>query len=229
MKTIEHELYYEFRIADDVRMIYTKKPFKLNLKELSNDNLDFVPKAKKIKYLKQLHTDIIYKVEDDFMNFQEGDGFISSSLDVALVAYFADCLPIYFYDSVKKFIGLVHSGYKGSFNLIVLKMLLMFEKMGSSFKNLKIVFGPYNRSCCYEVSEIFLKEVSNKFSKGLLNTAFAIRNGKMYFDNASFNLNLLSNFNLDIYNSKLCTHCLKNLYSYRRLREGQSYALIWRI
>ncbi len=27
MKTIDHEFYYEFRVADDVRMIYTKKPF----------------------------------------------------------------------------------------------------------------------------------------------------------------------------------------------------------
>ncbi|MBB6031402.1 hypothetical protein HNR35_000366 [Borreliella spielmanii] len=229
MKTIDHEFYYEFRIADDVKMIYTKKPFNLSLRELSNDNLNFVPKSKKIKYLKQLHTDIIYKVEDDFINFQEGDGLISSSLNVALVTYFADCLPIYFYDSVKKFIGLIHSGYKGSFSLIILKMLFFFEKMGSSFKDLKIVFGPYNRSCCYEVSEIFLKEVSDKFSKSLLNASFSIRDGKIYFDNASFNFNLLSNFNLNIYDSKLCTYCSKNLYSYRRLREGQSYALIWRI
>ncbi|WKC75271.1 peptidoglycan editing factor PgeF [Borreliella yangtzensis] len=229
MKTIDHELYYEFKVADDVRMIYTKKPFSINLRELSNDNLNFVPKSKKIKYLKQLHTDIIYKVEDDFINFQEGDGLISSSLDVALVAYFADCLPIYFYDSVKKFIGIIHSGYKGSFNLIILKMLFMFEKMGSTFEDLKIVFGPYNRSCCYEVSEIFLKEVSNKFSKNLLLTSFVKRDGKIYFDNASFNLGLLSSFNLNIYNSKLCTYCLKDLYSYRGVREGQSYALIWRI
>ncbi|SCW28910.1 conserved hypothetical protein [Borreliella japonica] len=229
MKTIDHELYYEFRVADDVRMIYTKKPFNLNLKELSNDNFNFVPKSKKIKYLKQLHTDIIYKVEDDFVNFQEGDGLITSSLDVALVAYFADCLPVYFYDSVKKIIGLVHSGYKGSFKLIILKMLFLFEKMESSFEDLKIVFGPHNRSCCYEVSEAFLEEVSNKFSKSLLNTAFSVKDDKMYFDNASFNLNLLSSFNLNIYNSKLCTYCLKNLYSYRRLKEGQSYALIWRI
>ncbi len=103
------------------------------------------------------------------------------------------------------------------------------RKWDQFLKILKIVFGPYNRSCCYEVSEIFLKEVDNKFSKSLLNTAFDIRDGKIYFDNASFNLNLLSSFNLNIYNSKLCTHCLKNLYSYRRLREGQSYALIWRI
>ncbi|MBB6042459.1 peptidoglycan editing factor PgeF [Borreliella yangtzensis] len=229
MKTIDHGLYYEFRVADDVKMIYTKKPFSINLRELSNDNLNFVPKSKKIKYLKQLHTDIIYKVEDDFINFQEGDGLISSSLDVALVAYFADCLPIYFYDSVKKFIGIIHSGYKGSFNLIILKMLFMFEKMGSTFEDLKIVFGPYNRSCCYEVSEIFLKEVSNKFSKNLLLTSFVKRDSKIYFDNANFNLGLLSSFNLNIYNSKLCTYCLKNLYSYRRVREGQSYALIWRI
>lgn len=40
MKTIDHEFYYEFRVADDVRMIYTKKPFHLNLRELNNDNLN---------------------------------------------------------------------------------------------------------------------------------------------------------------------------------------------
>nr|WP_241766561.1 peptidoglycan editing factor PgeF [Borrelia coriaceae] len=171
---------------------------------------------------------MVYEVSDDFVNFQEGDGLVSSLSNVALLAYYADCLPIYMFDKSKKYIGLAHSGYKGSFKLIILKMLFMFEDMGSNFEDLKVVFGPYNRACCYEVASEFLSEVNLKFSKKLLDMSFYKKNDKIYFDNANFNLGLISNFNLDVEDSGLCTYCNSNLYSHRRYRYKRSYALIWR-
>ena len=228
MKIIEKEFYYEFELDPSVKLIYTKKPFNLSIKDISNDNLSFIPKNKNIKYLKQLHTNFVYKVSDNFINFQEGDGFVSSSGNIALLTYHADCLPIYIFDKSKKYIGLAHSGYKGSFKLMILKMLIMFESMGSSFNDLKVVFGPYNRSCCYEVSLELLEEVNSKFSKKLLNMSFYRKDDKIYFDNADFNLRLISNFNLDIEDSGLCTYCSCNLYSYRKSRGKRSYASIWR-
>ncbi|AHH08447.1 peptidoglycan editing factor PgeF [Borrelia anserina] len=229
MRVVERELYYEFELDPSIKLIYTKKPFNLDIRYISNDNLSFIPKDKKIKYLKQLHTNVVYRVSDDFVNFQEGDGLVSSSNNVALLAYYADCLPIYMFDKLKKYIGLAHSGYKGSFNLIILKMLFMFVSMGSKFEDLKIVFGPYNRSCCYEVLPEFLSEASLKFSKKLLSMSFYKKDGKIYFDNANFNLGLISNFNLDVEDSGLCTYCNYNLYSHRRLKGKRSYASIWRI
>ncbi|QMU99242.1 peptidoglycan editing factor PgeF [Borrelia sp. A-FGy1] len=229
MRVVEREFYYEFELDPRFKLVYTKKPFNLSIKDINNDNLDFIPKSKKIKYLKQLHTNIIHEVYDDFVNFQEGDGLVSSSYNVALLAYYADCLPIYCFDSLKNYIGLIHSGYRGSFKLIILKMLLMFENMGSNFQDLRIVFGPYNRVCCYEISSEFLEEAKLKFSKKLLNISFCNRDDKIYFDNFSFNLSLISSFNLDIKDSGLCTHCDHNLYSYRRLRGNRSYAAIWRV
>ena len=80
MRVIERELYYEFELDSSLKLIYTKQPFDLSIKNINNDNLDFIPKSKKIKYLKQLHTNIVYEVSDDFVNFQEGDGLVSSSL-----------------------------------------------------------------------------------------------------------------------------------------------------
>ena len=229
MRVIERDLYYEFELDPRIKLIYTKQPFDLSIKNISSDKLDFIHKGKKIKYLKQLHTNIVHEVFDDFVNFQVGDGLVSSSYNVALLAYYADCLPIYCFDSVKKYIGLIHSGYRGSFKLIILKMLLMFEKMGSSFGDLKVVFGPYNRACCYEISSEFLAKVKSKFSKKLLDVSFCKRNDRMYFDNGSFNLGLVSNFNLDIKDSGLCTYCEHNLYSHREHKGGRSYAAIWRV
>ncbi|AWG42839.1 peptidoglycan editing factor PgeF [Candidatus Borreliella tachyglossi] len=229
MRIIERKLYYEFELDSSIKLIYTKKPFDLDVKDIDNNNLSFIPKDKKIKYLKQLHTNIVYKVSDDFVNFQEGDGLVSSSCNVALLAYYADCLPIYFFDKSKKYIGLAHSGYKGSFKLIILKMLLIFEEMGSDFGDLKVFFGPYNRSCCYEVSAEFLAEINSKFSNKLLDISFYKKDDKIYFDNVNFNLGLISNFNLDIEDSGLCTYCSHKLYSHRRLKGKRSYALIWRV
>ncbi|AHH12491.1 Putative cytosolic protein [Borrelia hermsii YBT] len=229
MRVVERKFYYEFELDPSVKLIYTKKPFDLDVRDINSDNLSFIPKDKKIKYLKQLHTNVVYKVSDDFVNFQEGDGFVSSSCNVALLAYYADCLPIYMFDKSKKYIGLAHSGYKGSFKLIILKMLLMFESMGSNFEDLKVIFGPYNRSCCYEVSSEFLSEVNLKFSKKLLDISFCKKDDKIYFDNVNFNLGLISNFNLDVEDSGLCTYCNYNLYSHRKFRGKRSYASIWRI
>ncbi|UER67639.1 peptidoglycan editing factor PgeF [Borrelia sp. BU AG58] len=229
MRVIERELYYEFELDPSIKLIYTKRPFDLDIKNINNYNLCFIPSSKKVKYLKQLHTNIVYKVFDDFVNFQEGDGFVSSSHNVALLAYYADCLPIYCFDSVKKYIGLIHSGYRGSFKLIFLKMLLMFESMGSNFGDLKVVFGPYNRACCYEISSEFLAKAKSKFGRKLLDLSFCSRNGRMYFDNGSFNLRLVSNFELDIRDSGLCTYCERNLYSHREHKGGRSYAAIWRV
>ncbi|AGT27443.1 peptidoglycan editing factor PgeF [Borrelia miyamotoi] len=228
MKIIEREFYYEFELDSSVKLIYTKKPFDLSVRDISSDNLSFIPKNKKIKYLKQLHTNVVYNVSDDFVNFQEGDGLVSFSCNVALLTYHADCLPIYIFDKSKKYIGLAHSGYKGTFKLVILKMLLMFESMGSDFQDLKVVFGPYNRSCCYEISLEFFEKVNSKFSKKLLDMSFCKKDDKIYFDNANFNLGLISNFNLDIEDSGLCTYCSYNLYSYRKSRGKRSYASIWR-
>ncbi|UPA12135.1 peptidoglycan editing factor PgeF [Borrelia venezuelensis] len=228
MRVVENEFYYEFELDPSIKLIYTKKPFDLNIRDISIDNLSFIPKDKKVKYLKQLHTNVVYEVSDDFVNFQEGDGLVSSSCNVALLAYYADCLPIYIFDKSKKYIGLAHSGYKGSFKLIILKMLFMFESMGSNFEDLKIVFGPYNRLCCYEVSSEFLSEINLKFSKKLLDMSFYKKDDKIYFDNANFNLGLISNFNLDVEDSGLCTYCNCSLYSHRKFKGKRSYAAIWR-
>ncbi len=75
----------------------------------------------------QTHTDIVkhvdrnYKKEkisifpEEFMNV---DGLITNLPNVTFSLGYADCIPLFFYDPVKKVIGNVHSGWKGTLKKI---------------------------------------------------------------------------------------------------------------
>ena len=41
-------------------------------------------------------------------------GFLTNVPNVTLVTKYADCVPLYFVDPVKKAIGLSHSGWRGT-------------------------------------------------------------------------------------------------------------------
>ncbi|AHH10648.1 Putative cytosolic protein [Borrelia coriaceae ATCC 43381] len=47
MRIVERELYYEFELDPSVKLIYTKKPFDLDVRDISSDNFSFIPKTKK--------------------------------------------------------------------------------------------------------------------------------------------------------------------------------------
>lgn len=88
------------------------------------------------------------------------DALITNEPDVLLVMYFADCVPLYFYDPVTGAMGLAHAGWKGTVAEIALKTV---EKMTAEFgvkpENLFAAVGPSIGSCCYEVDEAVLKHV----------------------------------------------------------------------
>lgn len=71
----------------------------------------------------QTHSNNIARVENEpswivSEGFQNIDGLITKNKDKILSLCFADCIPLYFYDPVKNVIGMVHSGWKGTYNQI---------------------------------------------------------------------------------------------------------------
>jgi polyphenol oxidase len=88
------------------------------------------------------------------------DALITNEPDILLVMFFADCVPLYFYDPVTGTMGLAHAGWKGTVAEIAVKTV---EKMTAVFgvkpENLYAAIGPSIGSCCYEVDEAVLKHV----------------------------------------------------------------------
>ncbi|MBO9598229.1 MAG: peptidoglycan editing factor PgeF [Cohnella sp.] len=88
------------------------------------------------------------------------DALISNEPDILLVMFYADCVPLYFYDPVTRSIGLAHAGWKGTVADIAARTV---EKMRAAFgaepANIRAAIGPSIGGCCYEVDEAVLRHV----------------------------------------------------------------------
>lgn len=96
--------------------------------------------------------------------FFDIDGLLTQEPGVCLVAYFADCVPLFFADPVKKVVGISHSGWKGTLQGIGAKTVQkMVDYYGCEVKNIYAAIGPSICQSCYEVSEDLLVEFAQHF------------------------------------------------------------------
>ncbi len=80
------------------------------------------------------------------------DGVITNEKNLMLLVIVADCVPVYILDPVKKAIGMVHSGWRGTVQKITENAIdLMKEKYNSNVDDILIHFGPSICVNCYEV------------------------------------------------------------------------------
>ncbi len=115
-----------------------------------------------VEYLQQIHSDKTYMYNKYYENIkdEEGDAIITIEKNVAVGVFTADCVPIIIVNEEKKVVAAVHSGWKGTFNSIVVNTInKMKEEYNINVANTKVYIGPHIRQCCYEVSE----ELKEKF------------------------------------------------------------------
>lgn len=153
------------------------------------------------------------------LDMEEKDGLITQKKGIALCTYHADCVPIYFYDSIKEIIGVAHAGWKGTLNNICEAMInAMVKNYDSNIDNIFVAIGPSIGSCCYEIGQdvetLFMDKYSN--NEGII----IKREDKTYLDLWEANkANLLRsgiNYN-NIFCSETCTACnIDTLHSYRK-------------
>jgi hypothetical protein len=92
--------------------------------------------------------------------FPDTDALISDEPDLLLVQFFADCVPLYFFDPVKGAIGLAHAGWKGTVLDIAGRTIAkMAETFGSKPSDMLAAIGPSIGACCYEVGEEVARKV----------------------------------------------------------------------
>ncbi len=84
----------------------------------------------------------------------ETDGLATGEKGLCLVTSYADCVPLFFYDPVKKVAASSHSGWKGTAARMGEKTIQALERgFGCERNHLVAVIGPSICQDCYEVSE----------------------------------------------------------------------------
>lgn len=95
------------------------------------------------------------------------DGLVTDDPGVVLMTFFADCVPLFFYDRKHHAIGAVHSGWRGTAGRIGAKAVdVMGQEFGTKPEDLVAVIGPSICQACYEVSEDVAEAFRREFAKG---------------------------------------------------------------
>jgi len=141
----------------------------------------------------------------------KADGAITARENIPLSVRTADCLSIFIHDPKHKAIGLIHAGWKGSQKRIVVGAVRQMKKIFKTKpKDLRVVFGPAIRSCCYEVKREFQKYFPKEVAR---------RANRFYLDLPFVNRRQLIEMGVSakhIHDCNICTCCDRQFFSYRR-------------
>ena len=130
--------------------------------------------CKDLVFSMQTHTTNVQKVGKEQagrgitkdLDIKDIDGMVTNEPGIVLCTFYADCVPLYFVDPVKKAIGLCHSGWRGTVGRIGQNIIdLMTEEYGTNPSDLITAIGPSICQDCYEVSEDVALEFEKEFFK----------------------------------------------------------------
>lgn len=156
-------------------------------------------------------------------DYTDIDGLITNVPGICLVTTYADCVPLYFLDPVKKVIALSHSGWRGTVGKIGKKTVeLMHDKFGSDPADILAAVGPSVCQDCYEVSADVIDRFREVFDRSVWEELFYEKpDGKYQLDlwKANEKIFLEAGIRKDhIAVTNVCTHCNSGiLYSHRAM------------
>lgn len=177
---------------------------------------------------KQTHSDITLTVDKSYggegvlreQRYAEADGLITRENDLAILIFFADCVPVLIGDKKQKICAAIHSGWKGTYKNIVGKAVEQLIKEHHSNPNdLICAIGPAIGPCHFEVSFDLYNEMTSLYGTDIGRT----KNQKYYLDLKTTVKKQMTDHNIPEENiaiSPLCTVCEDFLYSFRR--EGEN-------
>lgn len=105
--------------------------------------------------MEQIHGTYVAKVKkrDSGRVLSEIDGLITDGPQLYLGVNAADCVPLFFYDPVRKLIGIIHAGWKGTLGNIAAHTIKKLQGLKSNPLDIRVAIGPYIGGCCYMVSQ----------------------------------------------------------------------------
>ena len=190
----------------------------------------------------QTHTNCVKPVDNvpDKMCIEEGeyvdtDGLVTNLEGVSLASCNADCILLLMYDPVKKVIGNVHSGWRGTFNKIAVNGInAMINNYGCNPEDIIVCICPSIRKCHFEVKDDVKNMCEEIFSytNRLDDIIEYVGNDEEGNNKWRIDTVLITNIllkecgikNENIYDCGICSFCNKDIINSCRA-DGKNYGL----
>lgn len=189
-----------------------------------------VMKARTLAFVSQVHGDRVVALDGEapkgpglvWNSEIEADAMITDHPGLFLSVNVADCQPVLLYDPVKKAVGAVHSGWKGSvLNIAGEAVEAMKGGFSTNPRDLIACIGPSLGPCCAEFVN-YKSELPESFHK------YEVKD--KHFDFWAATRDQLLEAGLDmkrIHCAGICTKCGgENFFSYRRNRQTGRFAAV---
>ena len=152
----------------------------------------------------------------------EADGLMTDLPGVALLVYSADCIPVLFYDPVRRVIAAVHAGWRGTAaGIATAAVERMRDVYGCRPADILAAIGPGIGPDCFETHEDVPNAMTAALSTAVLRHIKIKENGKFAVDLKGINAMRLEQAGLapeHIAVSDLCTACNPDkFWSHRKL------------
>ena len=179
---------------------------------------------------KQVHkTNVRAVTADDCVGLfdcyvEDSDGLLTDVPGIPLIAFTADCIPILLYDPVRRVIGAVHAGWRGTTaGIAEIALLKMASVYGSDPKDVRCAIGPGIGSCCFETDRDVPEAILNILGREG-EQYFRPEGAKYYADIKGVNKALLIRAgalekNIEV--SDECSMCLNEKYWSHRYTKGR--------
>lgn len=153
------------------------------------------------------------------------DALITGLRGVPLSSYYADCVPIFLLDPVRKVAALAHAGWKGTVLKIGLKVVeRMAQSFGTDPLDCLAGIGPSIGPCCYEVDEPVMSRFQEVFND-CRQVAETVAEGKWNLNLWEANRLTLLEAGLkpvNIVTARLCSSCHSDLFFSHRAQKGRT-------
>lgn len=190
----------------------------------------------------QTHTNCVKAVDNvsEKMCIEEGkyvdtDGLVTNLEGVSLASCNADCILLLLYDPVKKVIGNIHSGWRGTFAKIAVNAINeMKENYNCNPEDIIVCICPSIRKCHFEVNEDVKILCEDTFAyTNRLNDfiEYVCKNeegiDKWHIDTVMITKILLADEGIkdeNIFDCGICSYCNKDIINSCRA-DGKNYGL----
>jgi polyphenol oxidase len=149
---------------DDARKTVERNRAAFITQLFTGRNPGALSKSLPLMTLRQIHSDLIQRVDSPPEAELFGDGLITNTPGLLLAIQTADCLPVILVDPKKRAVGVFHAGWRGTVKRIVEKGVGEMRRcFDSRARDLKAAIGPGIHGCCYAVGQEVRDQFESQF------------------------------------------------------------------